>query len=104
MTTSPLVIECNGKTAVFYDRCTIGRHGDYAIQDEYASPHHVVLWPGAKGWLAADLGSTNGTYLNDVKVWGPRPLAKGDRLRVGRTVITVVPALGPSAADLRGEG
>jgi pSer/pThr/pTyr-binding forkhead associated (FHA) protein len=36
-----------------------------------------------------DLGSTNGTFLNEHKVAEPAPLSPGDRLRVGKTVIEV---------------
>jgi pSer/pThr/pTyr-binding forkhead associated (FHA) protein len=30
-----------------------------------------------------DLGSTNGTYLNDELLTGPQPLHDGDRIRIG---------------------
>ena len=30
-----------------------------------------------------DLGSTNGTYLNDEPLNGPQPLHAGDRIRIG---------------------
>jgi pSer/pThr/pTyr-binding forkhead associated (FHA) protein len=30
-----------------------------------------------------DLGSTNGTYLNEELLEGPRPLHAGDRIRIG---------------------
>jgi pSer/pThr/pTyr-binding forkhead associated (FHA) protein len=30
-----------------------------------------------------DLGSTNGTYLNDSPLSGPQPLHDGDRIRIG---------------------
>jgi pSer/pThr/pTyr-binding forkhead associated (FHA) protein len=30
-----------------------------------------------------DLGSTNGTYLNDEPLRGPAPLHPGDRIRIG---------------------
>jgi pSer/pThr/pTyr-binding forkhead associated (FHA) protein len=30
-----------------------------------------------------DLGSTNGTYLNDEPLTGPRPLHEGDQIRIG---------------------
>ena len=30
-----------------------------------------------------DLGSTNGTYLNESPLSGPQPLHDGDRIRIG---------------------
>ena len=30
-----------------------------------------------------DLGSTNGTYLNEEPLSGPQPLHDGDRIRIG---------------------
>jgi pSer/pThr/pTyr-binding forkhead associated (FHA) protein len=30
-----------------------------------------------------DLGSTNGTYLNEEPLTGPQPLHAGDRIRIG---------------------
>lgn len=33
--------------------------------------------------LVCDLGSTNGTYVNDELITGERPLRPGDRLRIG---------------------
>ena len=33
--------------------------------------------------MIEDLGSTNGTYLNDEPLNGPQPLHPGDRIRIG---------------------
>ena len=33
--------------------------------------------------MIEDLGSTNGTYLNDEPLTGPQPLHDGDRIRIG---------------------
>jgi pSer/pThr/pTyr-binding forkhead associated (FHA) protein len=37
-------------------------------------------------WIE-DLGSRGGTYLNDLRLTGPQPLADGNQLRVGRTIL-----------------
>lgn len=95
MKVPPLVLECGGRTGVFYDRFTVGRSGDYPVDDKSAAPHHVVLWPGRSGWLACDLGTRTGTLLNGDRFWGPRPVGLGDRLTVGSTVLTVAPATAP---------
>jgi pSer/pThr/pTyr-binding forkhead associated (FHA) protein len=38
-------------------------------------------------WFVEDLGSTNGTYLNDRKVVAPVEVHAGDVVRVGKTVL-----------------
>jgi len=35
-----------------------------------------------------DLGSTNGTYLNEERLAGPAPLHSGDRVRIGDSEFT----------------
>lgn len=39
-------------------------------------------------WEISDLGSTNGTYINDQRLTGKRPLRLGDRIRLGSTIFT----------------
>jgi hypothetical protein len=67
---------------------TIGRGGqnDVAIDgDEFASARHVRFEPRRDGVWVHDLGSTNGTYVNGVRIDGARRLAPGDVVRVGET-------------------
>ncbi|HZR94838.1 MAG TPA: FHA domain-containing protein [Gaiellaceae bacterium] len=67
---------------------TIGRGGqnDVSIDgDEYASARHVRVEPRRDGVWIHDLGSTNGTYVNGVRVDRPRKLVDGDVVRVGET-------------------
>jgi len=67
---------------------TIGRGGqnDIAIDgDEFASARHVRFEPRRDGVWVTDLGSTNGTYVNGVRIDGARRLAAGDVVRVGET-------------------
>ena len=45
-------------------------------------------------WQIRDLGSRNGTFVNDVPIQGPHRLVAGDRVRIGPLVCTVL--LGPS--------
>ena len=58
-----------------------------SIQDEQMSRRHARV--SAQGDLAIveDLGSTNGTYVNEQPIEGPRALQAGDRIRVGLTVL-----------------
>jgi hypothetical protein len=63
---------------------TLGR-GDVEIQleDPFASSQHAKLTRQGAIVVIEDLGSTNGTYLNDELLRGPRPLHAGDRVRIG---------------------
>ena len=64
----------------------IGREAAFALDDEQASRRHARV--SAQGDLAVveDLGSTNGTYVNDQPIEGPRAVRPGDKIRVGLTV------------------
>jgi len=67
---------------------TLGRGGqnDIALaKDEFVSARHVRFEPRRDGVWVQDLGSTNGTYLNGVRLDRPRRLANGDVVRVGDT-------------------
>ena len=73
---------------------TIGRgaQNDVAIEgDEFASARHVRFEPRGDGLWVQDLGSTNGTYVNGVRVDGARLLAPGDVVRVGETELRFEP-------------
>ncbi|MBI4728369.1 MAG: FHA domain-containing protein [Acidobacteria bacterium] len=59
------------------------------LQDTYCSQMHARLFAREGAWFVEDLGSTNGTYLNRMKVTGPSPIADGDEVRVGKTLIEV---------------
>jgi FHA domain-containing protein len=53
--------------------------------DEYASAQHARVEPRRDGVWIEDVGSTNGTYVNGVRLSRPRKLAIGDLVRVGET-------------------
>lgn len=63
-------------------------------EDPGVSRLHAVLVPSGDGWAVVDLGSANGTTVNDdpkpLLANVPRPLAAGDRVHVGAwTTITL---------------
>jgi FHA domain len=66
------------------DGATLGR-GDVEIhlEDPFASTRHARLVRQGGAVVLEDLGSTNGTYLNEELLEGPRPLHPGDRIRIG---------------------
>jgi pSer/pThr/pTyr-binding forkhead associated (FHA) protein len=63
---------------------TLGR-GDVEIRldDPFASAHHARISREGHVVVIEDLGSTNGTYLNEEQLNGPQPLHPGDRIRIG---------------------
>jgi hypothetical protein len=62
----------------------LGR-GDVEIrlEDPFASSHHARISREGHVVVIEDMGSTNGTYLNDEPLSGPQPLYDGDRIRIG---------------------
>jgi hypothetical protein len=70
---------------------TIGRAPEctVVIKDGYTSQMHTKIFTRDGQWHVMDLGSTNGTYLNRVKVSDPVPIAPGDEIRLGKTVVEV---------------
>ncbi|MDN4480545.1 FHA domain-containing protein FhaB/FipA [Demequina muriae] len=57
------------------------------IDDDYCSARHCRVFPDAGGWLVEDLGSTNGTFLDNQRVDDPMPFKRGDKLRLGGTTL-----------------
>lgn len=63
---------------------TLGR-GDVEIRldDPFASSRHAQISRQGHTLVIEDLGSTNGTYLNEEPLTGPQPLHPGDHIRIG---------------------
>lgn len=68
---------------------TLGRSTTNIIvlNDEYVSAHHTRLSrdAGTGVWMLEDVGSTNGTYLNESRIIGSVPLAARVPVRLGAT-------------------
>ena len=71
------------------DGATLGR-GDVEIQldDPFASSRHARISRQGRTLVIEDLGSTNGTYLNDEPLTGIAPLHEGDQIRIGDSEFT----------------
>jgi pSer/pThr/pTyr-binding forkhead associated (FHA) protein len=69
------------------ERITIGRapHCDLVVDDPLVSLIHASLVMGVVSLCIRDEGSTNGTFVNEGRVWGDLPLLPTDRIRIGRT-------------------
>lgn len=87
----------------------IGRDpaSDFHIQDIEISRRHARLIAQSGGYTVEDLGSTNGTFVNDQRLRSITPLQPGDALRLGELVTLIFEAeLGleatpPSTQQLR---
>jgi ABC transport system ATP-binding/permease protein len=80
-----------GVTQPFDDeRITIGRRADnhLVLEADNISRRHIAIERRDGGYFVSDLGSANGTYLNDQRVDCVR-LNSGDRLRIGNVVLLV---------------
>jgi hypothetical protein len=60
---------------------------DLLVDDTYASQQHARIFGKSGSWYVEDLGSTNGTFVNDQKLAAPAMVQPGDRIRVGTTVL-----------------
>ena len=66
---------------------TIGREGcDIVVPDPQMSRRHAVVRALDSGVAIEDLGSKNGTFVNDRPIAGITELKEGDRVRFGKTV------------------
>ena len=70
------------------ERSVIGRlsGSEVEIQDPGASRKHAEIRREGEDYMVVDLGSTNGTLLNDAPV-SEATLENGDRITIGRTVL-----------------
>jgi pSer/pThr/pTyr-binding forkhead associated (FHA) protein len=51
------------------------------------STFHARIFNRDGSWFVEDLGSTNGTYLNQRRVTSPVELRTGDRVKLGKTTL-----------------
>lgn len=67
-----------------HDRYVLGRHPDCDIVIDVGavSRHHCRLFAQGQDYFIEDLGSRNGTFLNERLVSRAQPLRDGDRIRV----------------------
>jgi hypothetical protein len=88
---SKLVITSGGKTGLEIPLGTeplmIGRASDAGLQirDDYTSTHHARLLLWGSDWVIQDLDSTNGTFVDGVRIDSPTQVPVGVPVKVGAT-------------------
>ncbi|MDF1477785.1 FHA domain-containing protein [Leifsonia sp. H3M29-4] len=86
-----LVITSGAKEGLEVDlpdeQLTIGRSNEsgLVIRDDYTSTHHARLLRWPEGWVIQDLDSTNGTFLDGVRVIVPTAVPLGVPVKIGTT-------------------
>jgi pSer/pThr/pTyr-binding forkhead associated (FHA) protein len=83
-------VQAGDQRHTFHKEFTAGRQGALAISDDFASGHHARFRVAHGLWFVEDLSSTNGTWLNGRRFFAPQRLKKGDKVKIGRTVITIL--------------
>ena len=82
----------SGRTTLGASVLSIGRRADNAlvIQDAKASSRHAEIRPMGEGYCVVDVGSTNGTFVNEQRIGPNSPLVlkPNDIIRVGDTRFT----------------
>lgn len=76
----------NGQSVILTGKNkSIGREAgnDVVVDDETVSSKHAQMIPNEGGWKVEDLGSTNGTFVNDKKIT-TQSLKPGDKVRFGK--------------------
>ena len=98
-----------GMSILVDDELVIGRHAEGAGQlaaDQELSRSHARITRDSSGFVAIeDLGSTNGTFVNGLRINGPQTLSEGDSIELGATTLLVralpaqEPMGGPTTVD-----
>lgn len=79
------LIDGFGGTHAVGEKAMIGRHleCEIVILTSSVSREHAALALGEAGWTLRDLGSRNGTFVDDVRIEGEVPLAGRALIRLG---------------------
>jgi hypothetical protein len=63
---------------------------EIALNDSFLSQQHARLELRGDQWVLEDLGSTNGTFVNDIEVRDATIVEEGDIVRLGRIELRLV--------------
>jgi hypothetical protein len=82
-----LVLPSGNRVDLSGNKVTVGRLPEctISIDDSNISRNHAEVRAGASSYLVTDLGSTNGTMVNGIKIVGDHALRDGDIISFGST-------------------
>jgi diguanylate cyclase (GGDEF)-like protein len=85
-------VELGKKFDLKLNETVVGRSSkaDIQVDEESVSRNHATLINDGQKVAVKDLGSTNGTYVNDEQTSGEMTLRNGDLLRIGRTIFKFI--------------
>jgi pSer/pThr/pTyr-binding forkhead associated (FHA) protein len=85
--------KAHGLTLEVQDDLLIGRHaegpGRLAEDEELSRAHARISVDGTGVCAIEDLGSTNGTFVNGLRISAPITLSEGDAVEIGATTLVV---------------
>ncbi len=82
----------NGGLLPIADVITMGRKSDNTVvlDDKYVSSHHIKIFKRNTDYVIEDLGSTNGTKVNDINIENRVTLRPGDVIKVGTAIFKLI--------------
>ncbi len=81
-----------GSTLSLDDEVLVGRSGECNVtlaDDPFVSTKHARFFRSGDNWFVEDLGSTNGTLVNAVRIGAAQMLRVDDRVQTGSAVFEV---------------
>ena len=71
---------------------TIGRSpsSTLVLDDRFASTNHATLSRQGDKWILTDMGSTNGTFVDEERISVPVRIRPGNTVRIGQTTFELV--------------
>jgi serine/threonine protein kinase len=81
-----------------------GTTADVVLTDDGASRAHACIAWNGQAWSIEDLGSRNGTKVNEDVLRGNRPLRDGDRIRIGKTELVFELQISPGVVSANDRG
>lgn len=88
--TATLTLPDGRRVVLDQEKVTLGRlpECELAVADANVSRRHAEVRRGPdNSWVVEDLGSTNGTKVNGLRISGARRLEDGDEITVGATSV-----------------